>query len=278
MASFLVSICCLLSLGSAESLGPKPQTPVLRIASLAPSLTQAVVFLGAEDKLVAISRFDEQPSLSHLPRAGGFSDVAIETLLKLRPGLLLVQKAPGNEAAIRLLAAQGIPVLAFSLTTIEDVCQAMAQLGGLLEASGKAQEWLSSFEALRQQLKAPPPPRRPRVLVLIGLSPTMGAGPGSFVDELVGEAGGQNILPRSPTPYPVVSLETVLHQKPDMVINLAEIHEGRSQLQKLPGFREARWVDAPNKDLLQPGPALLSALRQLASWFRNPPLDKNLGK
>ncbi|MCL2626729.1 MAG: helical backbone metal receptor [Cystobacterineae bacterium] len=272
MTGFFVSYCLALSLASGpsvERLGPTPKAPVQRIASLAPSLTQAVLFLGAKDKLVAISRFDEEASLLHLPKAGGFSDVATETLLQLRPELVLAQKAPGNETAIRLLAAKGIPILAFSLTTMEDVCQAMALLGELLQAQDKAQAWLSAFEALRQQLKASPPPKRPRVLVLIGLSPLIAAGPGSFVDELLREAGGQNILPRSPSPYPVVSPETVLRYKPDMVINLAEIHEGQSQLQKLPGLREARWIDAPNKHLLQPGPALLPVLRELASWFRN---------
>jgi iron complex transport system substrate-binding protein len=290
MTGLFASCCLLLSLGNAatapsastasntaaasassmENLGPVPKAPIGRIASIAPSLTQAVVFLGAENKLVAISRFDEQPSLQHLPKAGGFSDVAVETLLKLRPDVVLVQKAPGNEAPIRRLAAQGIPVLAFALTTIKDVCQTMALLGELLEAQEKAQAWLSSFEALRQQLRASAPPKRPRVLLLVGLSPLIAAGPGSFADELIGEAGGQNVVARSSTPFPVVSLESIFHQKPELIINLAEFHEGQSHLRSLPGLRDARWISAPDKGLLQPGPALLPVLRQMAAWFGNP--------
>ncbi|MCL2012984.1 MAG: helical backbone metal receptor [Cystobacterineae bacterium] len=270
MTGFLIACCLLLSPGTVDSLGPAPKAPVQRIASLAPSLTQAVIFLGAQNKLVAISRFDEQPSLQHLPRAGGFSDVAVETLLKLRPDVVLAPKAPGNEASVRRLAAQGIPILAFSLTTTQDVCQAMARLGELLEARDKAQAWLSAFEELRQKLKTATPQKRPRVLLLVGLSPLVAAGPGSFADELIAEAGGHNIVQRAPTPFPVVSLESIFRHKPDIVINLAEFHEGKSQLQNLPGLRNARWISAPNKDLLQPGPALLSALLQLASWFDNP--------
>jgi iron complex transport system substrate-binding protein len=154
----------------------------------------------------------------------------------------------------------------------------MALLGELLQAQEKAKEWLSSFEALRQKLKASPPAQRPRVLILIGFSPLIAAGPGSFADELLWEAGGQNILSRSPSPYPVVSPESILRQKPDIVINLAEFHEGQSQLQKLPGLREAKWIRAPNKHLLQPGPALLPVLRQLALWFHNASLDKTPSK
>jgi len=259
--------CLLLSLGAVQGLGPAPKAPVQRIASLAPSLTQAVVLLGAKEKLVAVSRFDEEASLQHLPKAGGFADVAMETLLRLQPDVVLLQKAPGNEAAARRLAALGIPLLAFSLTTTQEVCQAMAYLGELLEARDKAQQWLASFESLRRQLREVAPQKRPRVLLLVGLSPLVAAGPGSFADELIWEAGGQNIVARSPTPFPVVSLERVARQKPDIVINLAEIHEGKTHLQKLPSLRKARWLSAPNKDLLQPGPALLPALHQLAVWF-----------
>ena len=274
MTGFFVACCLLLSQGSVESLGPVPKAPVQRIATLAPSLTQAVVFLGAQEKLVAVSRFDEEASLMHLPRAGGFSDVALETLLRLRPDVVLAQKAPGNEAAIRRLAAQGVYVLAFSLTTTKDVCLAMETLGQLLKARDKARQWLSDFENLRQKLKAAAPKTRPRVLLLVGLSPTVAAGPGSFADELIWEAGGQNIVPRAPTPFPVVSLEMLLRHKPDIVIDLAEVHEGRSHLQQLPGLREARWISAPNKHLLQPGPALLPVLSQLASWLDNSPVAK----
>jgi hypothetical protein len=65
-------------------------------------------------------------------------------------------------------------------------------------------------------------------------------------------------------------MERLLRHKPDIVIDLAEVHEGRSHLQKLPGLREARWISTPDKGLLQPGPALLAVLGQLASWLDNP--------
>ena len=278
MTGFFIACGLLLSLGSVQSLGPTPTSPIQRIASLAPSLTQSVVLLGAQEKLVAISRFDEAPSLQHLPRAGGFSDVALETLLRLRPDVVLAQKAPGNETALRRLATQGIFVLAFSLTTTKDVCEAMALLGDLLQAQDKAQQWLVSFENLRQKLRAAAPQKRPRVLLLIGLSPTIAAGPGSFADELIWEAGGENVVPRAPTPYPVVSLEMLLRQKPDVVIDAAEIHEGKNQLQNLPGLREARWISAPDKGLLQPGPALLPVLGQLAAWLGNSPAPERLAR
>jgi len=267
MTGFFISFCLLLVPSAVDSLGPAPAAPVQRIASLAPSLTQAVVFLGAKEKLVAISRFDEEPSLEHLPKAGGFSDVAIETLLRLRPDVVLLQKAPGNEAAARRLASLGVFVLAFSLRTTKEVCQAMAHLGELLQARDKAQQWLSSFEALRRRVREAAPQKRPRVLLLVGASPLVAAGPGSFAGELMEEAGGENVVLRSAVPFPVVSAERLLRHKPDIVIDLTEAHGGKNPLQNLPGLRGARWIKAPNKALLQPGPALPAALEEMAGWF-----------
>ena len=275
MMGFFISCCLLLVPGFVESLGPAPGVPVQRIASLAPSLTQAVLVLGAQEKLVAVSRFDEEASLRQLPRAGGFSDVAAETLLRLRPDVVLVQKAPGNEAALRRLAAQGVSILAFSLTSTKEVCQAMEYLGEVLEAQEKARAWVASFEALRRRLAEAAPQKRPRVLLLVGASPVVAAGPGSFADELIWAAGGQNVVERSLAPFPVLSPERLVRHKPDIVIDLTEGHEGHSTLQKLPGLSKARWVRAPNKDLLQPGPALVGGLLQLHKMIQGgapPPL------
>jgi iron complex transport system substrate-binding protein len=43
---------------------------------------------------------------------GGFVDPSIETVLTLKPHLVVVQKSPGNQKPIEKLASLGVPVLA----------------------------------------------------------------------------------------------------------------------------------------------------------------------
>ncbi|HZX40356.1 MAG TPA: helical backbone metal receptor, partial [Myxococcaceae bacterium] len=82
--------------GPARMLGPAPRGEVRRLVTLAPSLTDVVLALGAGDRLVGVSRFDDRPEVARLPRVGGFVDPSVEAVLALHPDLVLAQPGPGN--------------------------------------------------------------------------------------------------------------------------------------------------------------------------------------
>ena len=82
-------------------LGPKPGASLQRVVTLAPSLTETVLSLDAGTLLVGVSRYDEAPEVAGLPRVGGFSDPSVEAVLALKPQLVIVQRAPGNQARWR---------------------------------------------------------------------------------------------------------------------------------------------------------------------------------
>src|SRR5260370_713202 len=69
-------------------LGPKPPANVRRVVTLAPSLSETVIALGAADRLVGVSRFDEFPEVSKLPRVGGFVEPSVEAVVSPQPELL----------------------------------------------------------------------------------------------------------------------------------------------------------------------------------------------
>src|SRR4051812_17674805 len=97
----------LLSASDAQRLGPRPPAKIDRIVTLAPSLTATVLALGGGDKLVGVSRFDEAPEVAKIQRVGGFIDPSVETVVALKPSLLIVQKAPGNRDAVEKIAELG---------------------------------------------------------------------------------------------------------------------------------------------------------------------------
>ena len=53
-----------------------------------------------------------------------------------------------------------------------------------------------------------------RVLYVLNSQPLITVGPGSFIDQLIGMAGGVNVAAKSATPYPRLSMETVLQEDP----------------------------------------------------------------
>ena len=64
--------------------------PSRRIVSLAPSNTETLFAMGAGELIVGTTRFDDFPANAlAIPRVGGFTDVDIERVLKLKPDLVL---------------------------------------------------------------------------------------------------------------------------------------------------------------------------------------------
>jgi iron complex transport system substrate-binding protein len=247
-----------------QTLGPKVPAVVRRVVTLAPSLTDTVLALGAGDVLVGVSRFDERPEVRTLPRVGGFVDPSVEAVLALRPDVVLVQPSPGNRGPVEALAALGIPILALRLASVDDVLAGLRATGAALGHAREGEALALSLERTRALVRAralglP----EVRVLFVYGFQPLVVAGPGSFADELLADAGGTNVAHDAGRAYPVWSVERALGARPDVVLDASDSTAGQDAIRALPGLREARWVTLPSPALLHPGPALGQGLLEL---------------
>jgi len=250
--------------GPLRMLGPSPRGEVRRLVTLAPSLTEVVLALGAADRLVGVSRFDERPEVSRLPRVGGFVDPSVEAVMALHPDLVLAQPGPGNRRAVETMAALGAPVLLLPLGTVADVLAAERAAGKALGRAEQGESLARELEATRARIRERARLRSPvRVLLVYGFEPLVVAGPGGFADELLADAGAVNVAADAASPYPVYSVERALRSRPEVILDAADTAAGRDRLRALPGLHEARWAAVPGQALLHPGPALGRGLEQL---------------
>ena len=250
--------------GPPRMLGPAPRGEVRRVVTLAPSLTEVVLALGAADRLVGVSRFDERPEVSRLPRVGGFVDPSVEAVMALHPDLVLAQPGPGNRRAVETMAALGAPVRLLPLGTVADVLAAERAAGQALGRAKQGEALARELEATRARIRERARLRSPvRVLLVYGFEPLVVAGPGGFADELLADAGAVNVAADAASPYPVYSVERALRSRPDVILDAADAPAGRDRLRALPGLHEARWAEVPGQALLHPGPALGRGLEQL---------------
>lgn len=256
---------------STQWLGPAPPAQLRRVVTLAPSLTDAVLALGAGDRLVAVSRYDEAKEVAALPRAGGFADPAVEVVVALKPDLVVAQHAPGNQQAVEAMARAGLPVLAVKLTSFEDVVRALDALGKALGRRDQAAQLTERLLQVRAQVRERALTRKPRrVLFVYGFSPLVVAGPGSFAADLVENVGLVNVAQAAPTAYPVYSLERAVALAPDLVVDAADTPDGRDVVHALPPLAKAKWISLPSKKLLHPGPALAEGLLELEALVAGP--------
>ena len=245
-------------------LGPRPPALVRRVVTLAPSLTETVVALGAADRLVGVSRFDELPEVAQLPRVGGFIDPSVESVLALKPDLVLVQPSPGNRQPVEKMAELGAPILVVTMQSVADILSGIAAIGTALDLRDRARLITTSIERTRESIRAKSAQQRPvRTLFIYGFDPLVVAGTGSFTDELLKDAGAMNAAENASSPYQTYSVESAIRSRAEVVIFATDDATGAERLSRLPGLKQARWVRLESKDLLHPGPGLARGLEEL---------------
>jgi iron complex transport system substrate-binding protein len=244
--------------------GPRPPEQIQRVITLAPSLTETVIALRAGDRLVGVSRFDQLPEVSKLPRVGGFLDPSVEAVIRLKPDLVLVQPSPGNQKPVEKMAELGMPVLALPMHRFSEVLDSIREIGNALGLRSQADGIVSRIERTRHEVRQRARRLKPvRALLIYGFEPLVVAGPGSFGDELLKDAGGINAAGKATAPYQVYSAESALRSHPDVVLNATHDPAGAEKYARLPGLQQARWVKLPSDDLLHPGPKLGRGLEEL---------------
>jgi ABC-type Fe3+-hydroxamate transport system substrate-binding protein len=96
------------------------------------------------------------------------------------------------------------------------------------------------------------------------------AGIGTFIDDLVREAGGENIAADTGLPYPRLSLEAVLARAPEVIIDTAMRHEEGAdpalwtRFPSLPAVRDGRVYGYRAFTALRGGPRLAEAAEEFA--------------
>ncbi|HEX7120538.1 MAG TPA: helical backbone metal receptor [Longimicrobiales bacterium] len=220
--------------------------PPARIISLIPAVTETVVALGAADRLVARTAFDEDPALAHLPSTEQALIPNVEWLARFRPELVVAWADGQSRSAVARLGALGIPVYGAAIETVGDVEATIRRIGRLLGLDSCADSVVAAMRAeLDAVRRAAAGRERPSVFYLVARDPLLTAGPGTFIDELIAVAGGRNAFGDAPAGWPQVGLEEVVRRQPDVVlVPLGEWNDAATldALRTAPGFRELRAV------------------------------------
>ncbi|MGH7475927.1 MAG: ABC transporter substrate-binding protein [Longimicrobiales bacterium] len=247
--------------------------PASRVVSLIPASTEMVLALGAADRLVARTDYDTWPALDALPSVGQGLTPSLEWLLALEPDLVIAWQDAQARSVVAQLRATGVAVYGVRLESVSEVERTIRDLGVLLGRASAADSVLAALSADLGRARAiAEHASRPRVLYPISLEPPYIAGPGSFVDELITIAGGENVFADLRSPWPQVSLEEILRRQPDVLVT-AVIPEEDNQLERFRSLRGWRDLDAVRNGRVyvvdaelfnRPGPRLGHAAVQLA--------------
>lgn len=241
-----------------------------RVVSVAPSNTEIVFALGKGDVLVGRSEFDEYPpEVLEIDSVGGYSPPNYELILSKEPDLVLVIGG-SEEATSKLVSEYGLTVVVIDSESFSDVYAAIRLLGQILNVQEKAEQLASEMEQRVNEIaaKAAQAETRPKVFYEVWNDPLMTAGKGTFIDELIRLAGGENVG-AIVEGWSGFSLEQVLAADPDII--MAGSHFDTSGIVSRPGWGEIKAVKegkvypVEDPDLVTlPGPRLVQGLEWMA--------------
>jgi ABC-type Fe3+-hydroxamate transport system substrate-binding protein len=180
-----------------------------RIVSLVPSTTETLFALGASARVVGVTRFCVHPEEARARARviGGTKNPDVEAILSLEPDLILANQEENRREDVEKLRER-VPVRVFFPT---NVAQAVADIRSLGELLDEPEAALSIAEEIERALAAvrTAARRSKRYLYFIWRRPYMVAGPGTFIDALLAEAGFVNASPADRGRYPEMGSEEI---------------------------------------------------------------------
>lgn len=243
---------------------PATGAPPQRIISLAPSVTEILFEVGAGGRVVATDDYsDYPPDAKEKPRIGGIS-VNYERVVALKPDLVIgILDLQG--ASLQRLRGLGLNVLAIDTTSYEKTIAAIEQVGRAVGEPDGGRRAASSLVEVRDAVRARyGNSGGASVLAVAEASPSVIVmGGGTFLDDLLTIAGGENAAPLRG--YGPLSREALARLRPDIVL-VGSDEEAEAMQRRFAALPDAapRIVKMPEDILVRPGPRLGEGLEWLA--------------
>jgi iron complex transport system substrate-binding protein len=277
-----LAIVCVVAIGASVR-----ATAPSRIVSTSPSITETLFALGLGERVVGVSTFCRYPdAVKALPKVGTFLKPQAEVIARLRPDLVIVHGGPHDVA--RQLSTLAIRTISVDRGTLPSVYSTIRAIATAADVRDRGERLVADLQQRleRVQSAVASQPRR-KVLVIVGRRPgTLGdlvaVGRESYLHDLVGIAGGTNVLGGDGLPeYPTVSLETVIRLAPDVIVDAGDMGDTaeerrRRETATLGLWSGQRMVAAAARHevhvvmsdaFVVPGPRVVEVAETLAAWI-----------
>lgn len=250
--------------------GAAPQ----RIVSLTPALTEILFAVGAGDRVVGVTQFcDFPPAAKAKPKVGGYVNPSVESVLALKPDLVVVSPGPGNRDSALALQRAGLRLEIVPAETLEESLAAIEGVARVVGVEAAGRELAASVRArIDAVAKRVRPAPRVKTLFCLQTDPIIAAGRDTLPSQLLELAGGSNVIaaPR----YPRVDVEAVAAAMPELILQARmDVADGSEHAEDafwkrwpaIPAVAHGRVVVLPDDVALRPGPRVADAVEELAA-------------
>lgn len=237
-----------------------------RVISLAPSLTEMMLDLQAEQTLVGILDGGPRPAaLAHVASVGQFAQFELETMLSLQPDLVLYWPSSISKTQLAQLRTLGLPVFSAHAQSMDELAEQFAQLGPQVGAQQRGAELTAQLQQRLAQMRARYQRAVPlRVFYQVWDSPMYTLGGKQIISDALRVCGAENIYADLSLSAPQVSIESVIARDPDVILlgseRLAAMWQAWPVLRAV---KRGQVLEVPDHGLERPSLQMFAALEQL---------------
>ncbi len=244
-----------------------------RVVSLAPSITEMLFALGLDEQIVGVTEFCDFPAAAAGKPKIGYANPNLESLLALRPDMIVAPREFHRANVLAKLEELKVPVFLLEASSLENIFSHIHQLGRIFDRSTAAHAMTSDMRKrmaeISSRVESLP---RTRVLYVLNSQPLITVGPGSYIHQMIGLVGGINIASGASTPYPRLTMETVLKEDPEVLIfpmgSVETVPRSEQQAWRrwttLTAVQQNRLREVSANALNRPGPRVMEGLEALA--------------
>lgn len=218
MKIFVVSCLLVLFSASAESSSNLPTKPTL--IGLAPNVVEIIYALGAGAQLLGVSEHSTYPDdAKRLPQVSNYLNIDIEAIVTMNPDIVVVWKGGTPEKGIQKLIDLNVKVFQFSANNFSEMLQEIKRLGQEIGSNQAAKELTIALQQKYDAIKLQFNTSNSLIgFVEVWPNPLTTATQGTIVDQAMSVCGVNNLFQTPTNSYPQVSLESVITQPMDVII------------------------------------------------------------
>jgi len=224
MMAIIAASCCLLCSPAVDRNGE-----LRRVVSLSPSITRQIIDLGMENLLAGVTD-DDIPQGKKIPIIGTIVRPNTEIIVTLSPDAVICSEEDAAVQNTAGISSAGVRVVRLPANRdFNGLCDNYVELGRLLGAAGTAEMKAGAYRAERMRMMDAGPgastdhgagSKRLRAVFIVSLRPLMTVSGGSFIGNMLNDAGCDNPYGDAAMPYPLISAESLVREDPDVVVSM----------------------------------------------------------
>ena len=186
---------------------------IRKVVTLTPHAAELAYSAGAGSKLVGVTQESDYPEpVKSLPKIGSYAQINLESIIKLKPDLVIAWQDGGQAPLIQALRQAGIPVFMSHPLTPQDIATEIHALGELNGTPNIAKQNTAPFrlylKTLAQSTKTP----AINSVFLVGYNPIYAISNNSFLGEMLQTCGANNVFGHIKQPAFTLNPEALLQQ------------------------------------------------------------------